>query len=128
MVPAAQQGVRREKDKPEDRNREGAGGGEADSGESKESGFEQRPDRERGSGVEVSGNVPLAALKVADGSIAVPALVGIFGPIHPGRVVGEIGVEMDGVQSEEDSCNEEDKGLNGLDDARRNDVRPFHGP
>ncbi len=40
----------------------------------------------------------MAALEVADGAVAVPAFVGVFGPVHPGGVVGEVGAEMEGVQ------------------------------
>ena len=58
----------------------------------------------------------MAALEVADGSIAVPAFVGVFGPVHPGGVVGEVGVEVKGVQDEKDGGREEENGLEGLEE------------
>ena len=96
-MPATQQEVGGAQDTGKDCDGEGACGSEIDSGEAEKEGFEERPDGKSGSGVEVSGNVPVAALEVADGSIAVPAFVGVLCPVHPGGVVGEVGVEMEGV-------------------------------
>ena len=53
----------------------------------------------------------MAALKVADGAVAVPAFVGVLGPVHPGGVVGEVGAEMEGVQDEEDGRDAEENRL-----------------
>jgi len=41
---------------------------------------------------------------VADGGVAVPAFVGVLGPVGPGRVVGKVGVEMEEVQGEQSGC------------------------
>src|SRR5207248_1561901 len=120
--------VRGEEDAGEDCDGEGAGGGEVDSGETEEGGFEKRPDWEGGGGVEVAGDVPMAALEVADGCVAVPAFVGVFGPVHPGGVVGEVGAEMDGVEGEKEGGDEEESGLGELEDAGRNGVGVVHGP
>ena len=117
-MPAAEEEVGREQDEAEDGDGEGACGGETDAGEAEEGGFEQGPDGEGGGGVEVAGDVPVAALEVADGGVAVPAFVGVLGPVHPGGVVGEVGVEMEGVEGEEDSGGEEENGLDGLEDMR----------
>ncbi len=126
MLPAAEQEVGRDEDEAEDGDGEGAGGGEVDAGEAEEGGFEKRPDGEGGGGVEVSGDVPVAALEVADGAVAVPAFVGVLGPVHPGGVVGEVGVEMEGVQGEEDGGGEQEKGLGGLKDAGWVGLRAVH--
>jgi hypothetical protein len=48
----------------------------------------------------------MTALEMADGSIAVPSFVGVLGPVHPGGVVGEVGVEVEGMQGEKDSGDE----------------------
>ena len=125
-LPAAEQEVRREEDTGEDGDGEGAGGGEVDSGEAEEGGFEKGPDGEGRGGVEVSGDVPVAALEVANGCIAVPAFVGVFGPVHPGGVVGEVGVEMDGVKGEEEGGDQEESGLGEFEDAGRDGVRVVH--
>jgi hypothetical protein len=68
----------------------------------------------------------VAALEVADGSVAIPTFVGVFGPVHPGGVVGEVGVEMKGVQDEEDGCGKEKNGLGSLKDAGWAGGRPVH--
>ncbi len=116
-MPAAEQEVGGGEDEGEDGYGEAAGGDEIDAGEAKERGFEERPDGESGGGVEVAGDVPVAALEVADGSVAVPAFVGVLGPVHPGGVVGEVGVEVKGVQDEEDGGEEEQNRLDGLEDS-----------
>ena len=116
-LPAAEQKVGREENAGEDGDGEGASGGETDAGEAEESRFEQRPDGERGGGVEVAGDVPVAAQEVADGAVAVPAFVGVFGPVHPGGVVGEVGAEMEGVKSQEDGGDEEENGFGDFEDA-----------
>ena len=115
-VAASDQQPGDDEDSGEDGDGEGAGGGERDAGELEDEAFEDRPDGERGGGVEVSGQVPLAALEVTDGGITVPAFVGVFGPVHPGGVVGEVGVEMKGVEGQEDRRDEEKGGLDGSDD------------
>lgn len=127
-LPAPEQKVGREEDTGKDGDGESAGRGEVDPGEAKEDCFEERPDGEGGGGVEITGDVPVAALEVADGTVAVPAFVGIFGPVHPGGVVGEVGVEMDGVENEECSGDDEQDGLGSLEDAERDGVRLVHGP
>ena len=111
-MPAAQEKPTGEKDEGEDADSEGSRGGDTDAGEAKDDGLDQGPDGKCGGGVEVSGNVPVAALEVADGGVAVPAFVGVLGPIHPGRVVGEVGLEMDGVEAEEDRGDQKERDLN----------------
>ena len=125
-MPAAEQKIGRQEDEAKDGDSQRAGGGEVDAGEAEESRFEERPDGKGCGGVEVSGDVPVAALEVTDGPVAVPAFVGVFGPVHPGRVIGEVGVEMEGVQNEEDGGYEEENGLGGLEDAGGNGVRMAH--
>jgi hypothetical protein len=39
------------------------------------------------------------------------ALVGALGPVHPGGVLGEVGVEMERVEREKDSSDEEKQKL-----------------
>ncbi len=68
----------------------------------------------------------MAALEVADGGVAVPAFVGVFGPVHPGRVVGEVGLEMEGVEVEEDGGDEKKRDLNGLEETRRDGKQMAH--
>jgi len=82
-------------------------------------GFEKGPDGECGGGVEVAGDVPVAELKVADGGVAVPAFVGVFGPVHPGGVVGGIGGEVAEVEGEKEGGREEEENLKGLEEAGR---------
>jgi hypothetical protein len=127
-LPAAEQEVGGAEDTGEDGDGEGASGGEVDSGEAEEGGFDKRPDGEGGGGVEVAGDVPVAALEVADGCVAVPAFVGVFGPVHPGGVVGEIGAEMNGMKGEKEGGDEEENGLGGLEEAGRDGVRLVHVP
>jgi hypothetical protein len=43
-------------------------------------------------------------------------------------VVGEVGAEMDGVKGEEEGSNEEENGLESLEDAGRDGVRVIHEP
>ena len=81
---------------------EGSGGDEGNASEGEQEGFKRGQDGESGGGVEVAGDVPVAELEVADGGVAVPAFVGIFRPVHPGGLVGEVGGEVDGVQGEEE--------------------------
>jgi hypothetical protein len=125
-LPAAEQQVGDEEDETEDGYGETAGGDEVDSGEAKESCFEKRPDGKGCSGIEVSGDVPVTELEVADGAVAVPALVGVFGPIHPGGVVGEVSVEMGGVQGQEDCCDKKENGFCELENSGRNGARLVH--
>jgi len=116
-LPAANQEVGGEEDTGEDGDGEGAGCGEIDAGKTEESGFEKGPDGESGGGVEVAGDVPVTAQEVADGSIAVPAFVGVLGPVHPGGVIGEVGAEMKGVKSQEGGGDEEENGFGDFEDA-----------
>jgi hypothetical protein len=125
-LPAAEQEIGGKEDAGEDGDSESACGGEVDAGEAEERGFEKRPDGKGGGRVEVAGDVPVAALKVADGSVAVPAFVGVLGPVHPGGVIGEVGVEMYGVEGEEEGGDEEEKGFDGVEDTRRDGVRVAH--
>jgi len=76
-------------------------------------GFEKGPDGECGGGVEVAVDIPVAELEVADGAVPVPAFVSVFGPIHPARVIGEVGGQMDGVQPQQDGRTEEHDGVQG---------------
>ena len=56
----------------------------------KEGPFDERPDGGRASsGVEVSQDVPVAALEVTDGSVAVPTFVGVRWPVHQGEWLGK---------------------------------------
>jgi len=118
-LPAAEEEVGGEEDASEDGYGEGAGGGEGDSGEVEECGFEEGPEGEGGGGVEVPGDVPVSALVVADGGVAVPAFVGVFGPVHPGGVVGGIGGEVAEVEGEKEGGREEEENLKGLEEAGR---------
>jgi hypothetical protein len=68
----------------------------------------------------------VAALKVADGSVAVPAFVGVLGPVHPGGVIGKVSVEMYCVEGEEEGGNEEEKSFDDVEDTRRDGVRMAH--
>ena len=110
----------------EDGDCKGTGSGEIDASEAEEGGFDKRPDGKCGGGVEVSGDVPVAALEVADGAVAVPSFVGVFGPVHPGGVVGEVGVEMNGVKSQKQSGYEEESCLQELENTSRNGVERVH--
>ena len=76
--------------------------------------------------VEVTGDVPVAALEMSDGSVAVPSFVGVLGPVHPWGVIGEVSVEMKDVQNEEDGGGEEENDLGGLKDAGWTGVRAVH--
>ena len=51
----------------------------------------------------------MAEIEVADGRIAVPTFVGVLGPVHPGRVVGEVGREMEEVKGKEQAGDGEEK-------------------
>jgi hypothetical protein len=125
--PSTEKEIRGEDDEAEDPDGQGAGGDKADSGEVKEGGFEKGQDGEGGGGVEVSGNVPVAALEVTDGGVAIPAFVGVLGPVHPGGVVGEVGAEVKGVQEEEDEGAQKKKSLQGFEEERRVWTRERHG-
>ena len=125
-MPAVQEKPTGEQNEGKDAYGEGACGGDTDAGEAKDGGLEQRPDREGGGGVEVAGDIPVAALEVADGGVAVPAFVGVLGPVHPGGVVGEVGLEMQGVEAEEDRCDEKKRDLNGLEETRRDGRQTAH--
>jgi hypothetical protein len=97
-----------------------------DSGEAKESRFEERPDGEGRGGVEVAGNVPVAALEVADSAVTVPAFVGVLCPVHPRGVVGEVGVKVKGMEGEEERSEEEKECLDDLENTERDGVRLIH--
>ncbi len=125
-LPAAQEKPAGEQDEGEDAYGECARRSDTDAGEAEDGGLEQGPDGEGGRGVEVAGDVPVATLEVADGSVAVPAFVGVLGPVHPGRVVGEVGPEMQGVEAEEDRGDEKERDLNGLEETRRNGGQTAH--
>ena len=106
---ALKQKVEREEREAEDAERESAGGGGRDAGEFEDDELERGPDGQRDGGVEVAGPVPVAGEVVADGGVAVPALVGVLGPVHPGRVIGEVGGEMEKVECKEDRCHGQQK-------------------
>ena len=91
----------------EDAERKRAGGGGGDAGEAKGDPFDSGPDRQGDGGIEVALEIPVAEKVMADGGVAVPAFVGVLGPIDPGRVVGEVGGEMEEVQGEEDGRDDE---------------------
>ena len=109
-TPATEEKPGGEKDAAEDGDGEGSGSDEGDAGCEKEQGFQEGPDGERGGGVEVAGKVPVAELEVADGGIAVPAFIGVLGPVHPGGEIGEVRGEMDEVKREEErgGCEKQD--------------------
>ena len=98
--PADQQ-IGRQQNQPEDRHRKRARRHQAHAGEAEDRQLQQRPDRQRGGGVEVSGHMPGSSLQLADRRIAVPSLIGVLGPVHPRRVVGKVGGEMQIVQREQ---------------------------
>lgn len=52
----------------------------------------------------------MAELEVPDCGVAVPAFVGVFGPVHPPGVVGEVCRKVNEVEPEADdgSCKHED--------------------
>jgi hypothetical protein len=125
-LPAAKQKVGDNKDETKDGYGETACGDEVDAGKAKESCFEEGPDGKGCGGIEVSGDVPVAELEIADGAVAVPALVGVFGPVHPGGVVGEVSVEMDCVQGQEDCGDEKEDGFCELENSGRNGARLIH--
>ena len=83
-----------------------------DSGKAEQHPFEEGPHRHRRRGVEVPGQVPVAEQVSANGGVAVPALIGVFGPVHePRRVVGKIGAEMQRVQQGEAADEGQPKGV-----------------
>src|SRR5436305_607685 len=88
--PATDQEVGGDEGEGKDRYCESTGGREAYAGVAEEKELQERPDGKGGGGVKVSGDVPMAEEEVANGSVAVPALVGVLGPVHPGGVVGEV--------------------------------------
>ena len=102
-----------DEDSGENCDGEGSGGDEGDASEVEEERFKKGPDGERSSGVEVAGDVPVAELEVADGGVAVPAFVGVFGPVHPGGVVGKVGGEVDGMKDEEEGRSDQHRGVEG---------------
>ena len=102
-LPATKQEIGREQNSAKDGDRQSARGEERYAGQAKHQSLDERPHGECGRGIEISGDVPVAALEVADRGIAVPALVRVFGPVHPGGMVWKISREMDEVQCEE-SC------------------------
>ena len=53
-------------------------------------------------GLKSPGDVPVAEQEVADGGVAVPAFIGVFGPVFPRGLVGKIRLQVNPVQSEED--------------------------
>jgi hypothetical protein len=122
-LPMTQQNVRREEDETEDHNSECTGSSKMNTGEAEEGRLEKRPDGERGGGVEVAGDVPVTTLEVADGCIAVPAFIGVLCPVHPGRVVGKVGVEMESMQSEEEGSDEEENDLDDFESTGRDEMR-----
>src|ERR1700761_4809841 len=89
-----------------------------DSSEAEERCFEKRPDGKCSGGIEVARDVPVAALEVADGSITVPAFVGVLCPVHPRGVVGEVGAEMKGVKGEKGRGGQEEDGLDDFESAK----------
>jgi len=93
----------------EDEEGEGAGGGEGDSRDAEDEVLQRRPDGERDRGVEVALPVPVAEEDLANGTVAVPAFVGVFRPVVPGGVVGEIGAEVEEVEDEEDRRDREEE-------------------
>jgi len=96
--------VEGEESEGEDAEGEGAGGDGRDAGDAEGEELDGGPDGEGYGGVEVAFEVPVAEEVMADGGVAVPAFVGVLGPVGPGGVVGEVGVEMEEVQGEEDGC------------------------
>jgi hypothetical protein len=101
-LPTQQEKPTGKQDETEDTYGKGTCGGDSDASEAKDGGLNQGPNREGGRRVEVAGDVPVATLEVADGGVAVPAFVGVLGPVHPGGVVGKIRPEMQGVETEKD--------------------------
>src|SRR5665213_4354783 len=93
----------------EDAEREGAGGGEGDSRDAEDEVLQRRPDGEGDRGVEVALPVPVAEEDLANGGVAVPAFVGVFGPVVPGGAVGEVGAEVEEVEREEDGREREEE-------------------
>src|SRR5215469_872812 len=51
--------------------------------------------------IEVAAPVPVAGKVMANSGVAVPAFVGVLGPVHPGRAVGEVCGEMEKVERKE---------------------------
>ena len=101
-MPTAQEKPTGEQDESEDAHGESTRWGHADTGEAKDGGLNQRPNREGGRRIEVAWDVPVTALEVANGGVAVPAFVGVLGPVHPRGVVGKVCPEMQGMETEED--------------------------
>src|SRR5665213_3604217 len=66
-------------------------------------------EREGDRGVEVALPVPVAEEDLANGGVAVPAFVGVFRPVVPGGVVGEVGAEVEEVEREEDGRDREEE-------------------
>src|SRR6185437_14607204 len=100
---ALQQDVEREEREAEDAECESARSDGRDPGELEDDELEHGPDGKRDGGVEVARPVPVASEVVADGG------VGVLGPVHPGRVVGEVRSEMEKVKRKEDRCHGEQK-------------------
>ncbi len=102
-TPELHQAIADEQGKAEDRDAEEAGCRQADAGDAKENKLQHRPHGQGRGGVEVSGNVPVSEQVMADGGIAVPALIGVLGPVHPLGVVGEVRAQVDIMQREEEA-------------------------
>ena len=85
---------------------ERAGSFNGDAGEEEEQPLEEGPHGDGRGGVEVARDVPVAEEVGADGGVAVPAFVGVLGPILPRGVIGEIRAEVPRVHR----CEENEKG------------------
>src|SRR5215472_7684158 len=109
MLPTTNQKVRNDENQPKDRDCEGSCGYDVDTCEPKDKRFNQRPNRKGSSRVEISGNVPRTSLEMADCSVTVPAFVGIFRPVHPWRMIGEVGSKVCRMEPEEDRSNKDQK-------------------
>src|SRR5258708_25849890 len=109
MWPGGEEKGGGDKEEDEDAYRKEPGGDQVDAGEAEDYRFEQRPDGKSGGRVEVSGDIPVASLEVADGGITVPTLGGVLGPVPPGGVVRKVCVDMEGVKNDE-GCGDEEKG------------------
>jgi hypothetical protein len=106
---ALKKDVERDERDREDAERECARGRRSDAGELEDDELNRRPDGQSDSGVEVAGPVPVTCEVVADGRVTIPALVGVFGPVHPGGVVGEVGRQVQEMEREEDGRDAEEQ-------------------
>ena len=104
---------------PEDDNRQRARRCHAHPGHAEQRQLQQRPHRQRGCRIEVAGHVPVPQLVMPYGRVAVPAFIRVLRPVHPWRMIGKVGSQVDKVERKKGRRNQQQRHFHRPRNARR---------